>query len=235
MKIAYRYLVLFIVLPLFSCGGSGDDPTPEPEPEVLVPSAATLIYPDNNEECTEGTAISDTESRVTFQWSASENTDSYTLQLNNLETGEESLSNTSNTEIQLTLNRGTAYSWYVVSNADKTNETATSSTWRFYNAGAAIENYAPFPAYDPNPGMGVAVDAGSVNLQWESSDLDGDTLSYALYLDTISPPTTLLGELETNSYETTVNANVVYYWRIVSMDNAGNSSESEIFEFRTNP
>ncbi|MDF0715935.1 hypothetical protein PY092_07235 [Muricauda sp. 334s03] len=236
MKIVYKYLVLFMVLPLFSCGGGGDDPTPpEPEPEVPAPSAATLIYPDNNEECTEGVLVSETESQVTFEWTASENTDSYTLLLTNLETGAESSSTTANTDIQLMLERGTAYSWAVVSSADGTNETASSTTWRFYNAGAAVENYAPFPAYEPYPEMGKAINAGTINFEWEGADLDGDALSYILYLDTLSPPTSIIGETDTNSFEATIGADTVYYWQVVTVDSAGNSSTSEIFEFRTNP
>ncbi|WP_437396998.1 hypothetical protein [Flagellimonas lutimaris] len=234
MKIVYRYLVLIMTVSLFSCGGGGSD-DPDPIPNVPAPTAVTLVFPDNNEECTESIVISVTESKVTFQWSPSENTDSYTVNLRNLESGTQSSSTTTNTEMELTLNRGTAYSWTVVSAADGTNETATSNTWRFYNAGAAIENYAPFPAYNPYPEMGVAVDEGNINLEWEGADLDGDTLSYTLYMDTVSPPAAVLGETDTDSYETTIEANMVYYWKVVTMDSAGNSSESEIFEFRTNP
>lgn len=235
MKVVYKYPVLFLVMALFSCGGGGDDPAPEPEPTVPSPSAATLIYPENNEECTEGVIVSETESQVIFQWESSENTDSYTLLLNNLETGEESSFSTSNPEVLVALNRGTAYSWTVVSKADGTNETASSATWRFYNAGAAIENYAPFPAYQPSPEMGVAVEAGNITLEWEATDLDGDILSYTLYMDTVSPPTSVLGETDTASFDTTTNADTVYYWQVVATDDVGNSSTSEIFEFRTNP
>ncbi|SDQ55968.1 hypothetical protein [Flagellimonas zhangzhouensis] len=233
MKIASKYIVPLVLLTLFSCGGSGDDPTPEPEPEVPVPLAATLVFPDNNEECTEGVIVSDTESQVTFQWAASENTDDYTLTIQNLETGVETSSSTSNTELQVTLNRGTAYSWIVVSSADGTNETATSETWRFYNAGAAIENYAPFPAYDPYPEMGIEVVSGNISLQWEGSDLDGDSLSYSVYLDTANPPTTLLGGTASTNIDATLEADTIYYWQVISTDSAGNSSTSEIFEFRT--
>ncbi|WP_375325090.1 hypothetical protein [Flagellimonas sp. GZD32] len=233
MRIAYTYIVPLVLLTLFSCGGGGDDPTPEPEPEVPAPSVATLVFPDNNEECTEGVIVSETESQVTFQWAASENTDNYTLTIQNLETGVETSSTTSNTELQVTLNRGTAYAWTVVSSADGTNETATSETWRFYNAGAAIENYAPFPAYNPYPEMGIEVASGNISLQWEGSDLDGDTLMYTVYLDTANPPTTLLGESASASIDATLEVDKVYYWQVNSVDSAGNSSTSEIFEFRT--
>lgn len=234
MKTLRIYGYLLFVSAFLSCGGSGGD-DPQPQPEVPAPLATTLVYPANNEECTEGTLLSDEESDVTFEWGASENTDSYTLKLKDLETGSVSSLNTSNTELQVTLKRGNAYSWSIVSKANGTVVTAESETWRFYNAGPAEENYAPFPAFDPNPAMGVAINAGEITLQWEGLDLDGDTLSYSVYLDTTSPPTTLLGATNENSYTTTVNTNTIYYWRIVSADTAGNSSQSEIFEFRTNP
>lgn len=233
MKKSRTYWVLLAVLPFLSCGGGNDDPGQEPK--IPTPSAAVLIFPFNNEECTEGNVLSETQSQVTFQWNAAENTDSYTLKLKNLESGTENSTTTTNTQLQLTLDRGTPYAWSVVSKANGTDENATSDTWRFYNAGAATENHAPFPAYDPSPKMGIAVDPGNITLQWKSTDLDGDALTYAIYLDTANPPIALLDESETNSSETMVVPNTVYYWRVVSSDSAGNSSESEIFEFRTNP
>lgn len=235
MRFQHRFLGLSMVLLVVSCSGGGDDPTPNPQPEVPAPVATTLVFPNNNEECNEGTIISETESQVLFQWAASENTDSYTLKLKDLELGSETTLNTTNTQLPVDLIRGNAYSWSVVSKGNGTNQTAESDTWRFYNAGPGVQNYAPFPAYDPNPAMGKAIAAGEISLGWESGDLDGDILSFTVYLDTTSPPSVLLGETNTNSYTTNVNANTIYYWRVVSADTAGNTSQSEIFEFRTNP
>jgi len=81
---------------MLSCGGGSDDTTSEPEP-VMPPLATTLIFPENNTECNEGEIISDTESRVTFRWNASEFTDSYIVHLTNLNT------NVSRSEIMLVL------------------------------------------------------------------------------------------------------------------------------------
>lgn len=235
MRFLNSFLGLSMTLLLVSCSGGGDDPTPTPQPEVPAPLATTLVFPANNEECNEGAIISDTESQVVFQWAASENTDSYTLKLKDLELGSEITLNTTNTQLPVDILRGNAYAWSVVSKANGTNQTAESDTWRFYNAGPGVQNYAPFPAYDPTPAMGVAIAAGEITLGWKSSDLDGDPLSFTVYLDTTSPPLTLLGQTNTNSYTTTINANTIYYWRVVASDSAGNSSQSEIFEFRTNP
>ena len=43
------------------------------------PTASTLSFPEDDKVCQEGTSVSDTESSVNFQWSASENTTSYDL------------------------------------------------------------------------------------------------------------------------------------------------------------
>ncbi len=235
MKIVYKYFLFTMVLSLFSCGGSGDDPAPDPDPDVPAPKAATLVFPNNNEECTEGVLVSDTESLVTFEWTAAQNTDTYMLILTNLESGEERSSITTNSELEVTLERGTAYSWYIISRANGTNETALSTTWRFYNAGVSVVNHAPFPPYEPFPQMGLAVNAGNITLKWNSADLDGDALTFTLYLDTISPPTTILGETDSNSFNATLDSNTIYYWQVVAADGAGNNTRSEIFEFRTKP
>ena len=49
------------------------------------PGMVTLIFPENNTECKEGTIISDTQSEVAFRWNPSKNADSYILEINNLD------------------------------------------------------------------------------------------------------------------------------------------------------
>ena len=91
MKMIYVKLML-IGMFLISCGGGGSgssDNGPDPVP-VPAPLAATLIFPDNNTECNEGEVVNDTQSRVTFQWNASQNTDSYEVNLKNLNTNNSS-------------------------------------------------------------------------------------------------------------------------------------------------
>src|SRR5690606_17119251 len=233
MKTLYRYLVVWAAVPILSCGGSGGDDSPDPV--IPAPMAANLLLPANNELCTEGILVSDTHSQVSFQWEPSQYTDSYTLYLKNLQTGTESSNSTTSTGIELTLERGMPYSWYVVSKAEGTAETASSGTWRLYNAGPPNTNYAPFPPYDPHPKMGATVVAGALELKWESLDLDGDALSHTLFLDTVDPPNTPLGETQEQTFTVNVNADTVYYWQVVCSDSAGNATESRIFEFRTNP
>ena len=100
----YLFLILIFSL-LLSCGGSDDGPgDPEPTP---APSAATLVFPEDNSECTEGTLLSDTESEVIFQWNVAQNADSYTVNLRNLNTDDERQINANTNESAIRFNRGT--------------------------------------------------------------------------------------------------------------------------------
>src|SRR5690606_29468611 len=167
LKTLYRYLAVLAVVPILSCGGSGGDDSPAPvdsSPDPVSPSPmwASLHLPANNELCTQGILVSDTHSLINFQWEPSQHTASYTLYLKNLQTGTESSNSTTATEIELTLERGMPYSWYVVSKAEGSTETASSGTWRLYNAGPPNTNYAPFPPHDPQPKMGATVAPGQL-------------------------------------------------------------------------
>ncbi len=228
-----KYLSLILIFPLLlACGGSDDGPSdPEPTP---APSATTLVFPENNSECTEGTLLSDSESEVIFRWNIAQNTDSYTVNLRNLNTDDGRQINANTNELAIRLNRGTPYSWSVVSKANGTSETAESATWRFYNAGPGIENYSPFPADDPSPKSGATVNSGSLTLGWAGSDLDNDIVSYEVYLDVTNPPGTLVGTVSQTSFETTITADTVYYWRVITIDSENNRSNSQIFQFRSN-
>ncbi len=219
---------------LLSCGGGDDSGGPNPQPEpVPSPLAATLVFPDDNKECTEGVVLNDTQSRVTFEWNTSQNTDSYEVNLKNLNTNNTSKTSANTNSVDITLERGTPYEWFVVSKANGTNETATSSTWKFYNQGPGVENYAPFPAEAVNPSRGETVsNSGTITLEWSGSDVDNDITEFDIFFGTESDPTTLLETTANTSLEVTIASGQVYYWRVVSRDGQGNTSQSEIFEFK---
>lgn len=236
MKLKYLN-VLILGLILVSCGGGSDngggpDPDPDPDP-VAAPSAATLVFPDNNTECNEGVVVSDTQSRVTFQWNASQNTDSYEINIKNLNTNNTSKSNSATNSADITIERGVPYEWFVVSKATGTTETASSPTWKFYNQGPGIENYAPFPAEAISPGRGATIElADPLSLEWTGSDVDNDLTEFDVYFGTEADPSTLVETTAESTSEVTISSGQTYYWRIISRDSQGNTSQSEIFEFR---
>ncbi len=228
------YIGVLLISSIFvlNCGGSGGDDGGGGD-KILPPEASSLVSPANNEECNQGNVVSATESNVRFEWSKAANANSYTVVLKNLDTNstEEFNSTTNITSIKLL--RGVPYSWQVVSKSNKTTTTASSETWRFYNAGEGVSNYAPFPANLVSPAMGSTTTA-TVSLEWTGSDIDNDIEDYKVYLSTSTPPTDLQATTtDTSVSNITLTADSVYYWRVVTTDSQGNNSQSPIFEFRT--
>ena len=228
--------VLLLIIAVYSCGGGSDDPATGgggPDP-ILPPDATTLISPLKNEACNQGNVISNTESRVDFEWNKSNNTNNYTIVLKNLATNVESETTTNALKVSLTLLRGVAYSWKIISKSTKTTTTATSETWNLFNAGAGVQNYAPFPAGLVSPVMGATTASNTVSLSWAGSDIDNDVDTYDVYLGTVTPPTQLQATVtSTNISDIALTANTIYYWKVVTKDKSGNNSQSPVFEFRT--
>ncbi len=217
-------ILLILLLTLACSKDDGGNPSPV---------AALLIFPDNNQECNQGVDISTTQSTVTFRWAASNNTDSYDVVLKNLNTQNTTSHSSLTNELAITIQKGTPYSWYVISENLNAVETAQSETWKFYNAGDPIDSYAPFPADLVSPAMGsILTGITSQSLSWSGSDIDNDIVSYDVYFGTANPPTMLEVNTASTSVNVTVAAVNTYYWRVVTKDSQGNNSQSEIFEFR---
>jgi hypothetical protein len=159
-KLKYITPVILLMLTI-SCGGSSennDDDGPEPIAPTPPPEAAILVFPENNTECNISEVLSNTQSTVPFLWNPSQNTDTYQISIRNLNTNTIVISQVvTNPEADITLERGTPYEWSIESRANGTNETASSSSFRFFNEGPGIQNYAPFPAKAINPARGVSI------------------------------------------------------------------------------
>ncbi|MBO0323837.1 hypothetical protein J0X14_16115 [Muricauda sp. CAU 1633] len=213
---------------LVSCGGN-DDPPP-------TPTGASLIFPEENSECTTGVSINESLSQVTFQWMASSNTDRYSLSVVNLDTNVPQTISTAATSASLSIAKGTPFSWSVTSISSNSDQTATSETWLFYNAGFET-TYAPFPAQLVNPVSGSTVQkdlANEVLLEWQGADVDNDITSFEVFFSDENPPTTSMGTVdsETMEFSVTVNSDTVYYWSIITTDLEGNRSDSGVFDFK---
>ena len=229
-----RYLLVLILLCTisWSCKKSS---SPEP---VKNPAKSVLSFPAQNEACTTGTIISNTQSSIEFKWNKSENTDSYELVLKNLESG--TITNHpagANNQLTITLTRNTPYSWYIISKLAASTSPAQSETWKFYNAGPATSSYAPFPADALTPVMGANVTAtgGKVTLSWTGSDADNDIASYDVYLGTTNTPAVLSANVKASPLaDVAVNANTTYYWKVITKDAKGNTSDSGVYQFKVN-
>lgn len=226
-NITLLLLSSFIILVSCSKGsndGDGDGKTP---------TKVSLVFPENNKKCTEGNVINPLESTVTFQWNASQNTDSYEVNLKNLDTKTTATIVSQTNSATIRLQRGTAYEWFVISKSNLSTSSATSDTWRFYNQGQGVQNYAPFPAEAVAPTRGKLLNtAGTISLEWKGADVDNDIENFEVFFGTTAVPTTSLGKTQQSKISATVTATKTYYWSVKTTDKAGNSSNSEVFDFK---
>ena len=222
--------LLSIILVGFLLFGCKKKKSPKP------PASAVLIFPDKNSECNTGTEVNATTTEVEFRWQVAENADTYRLSVSNLNTNTAQTITTTSTSAKLPLQKGAPYSWVVNTKNEEVLETTPSETWLFYNAGFET-TYAPFPAeiIEPTIGSTVVKDINNdITLRWEGADVDNDIFGYEVYFSTENPPETLIfepGRTGTNT-KVAVETNTVYYWRVVTKDAEGNTSDSGVYDFR---
>jgi len=226
LKIGVATLLVFL---LSTCGKKASEPP--------APLATVLDVPLKDEVCLTGKIISDSESTIEFKWAAAANAESYELSIKNLLTSAITTHNTSSTNLTLTLTRNTPYSWFVTSKSSKSATTAVSPIWKFYNSGLGATSYPPYPAEIISPTLGQKVTAvnGKLTLQWRGLDADNDILNYDVYFGTSNTPGTLQSKLsEPSLANVAVNSATTYYWKVITRDAKGNTSDSGTFQFMIN-
>lgn len=132
--------------------------------------------------------------------------------------------------ISTALNRGTTYHWKV-SATDGFDITSSSDTF------TTVVNAVPSA-----PGLTAPADAATgvstaPTLTWSAStDADGDTLHYAVFLDTTTgtTPVASCANLTTLTCPVTgLNRNTTYHWKVTASDGFGGSTSSTAFTFTT--
>jgi hypothetical protein len=229
-----KIVLLFggLILLLISC--AQEDPIP------IEPGVASLISPANNETCLDGTSLNDTQSNVSFSWSAASDALSYEVVISNLLTQSSQTYTAPSNQITIALTKAEPYSWIVKSIGEDGSTPSESEQWKFYLAGEGTINYAPFPSelISPRSGANITPDINNlVRLNWNGSDVDGDLTRYEVYLDQTNATTlisTLDFEANDTSLEVEVENNTTYYWKIIALDANGNQSNSGVYAFRTN-
>ena len=204
------------------------------------PEVANLISPVDKETCLDGVSINDTQSNVNFVWGTATGALSYELEIANLLTQSTQLYSSDTNELSIALSKAEPYSWSVRSIGETGTTPSVSDPWKFYLAGDAVVNYAPFPAdlITPRSGANTTPDINNlVILRWTADDVDDDLNRFEVYLDAIDG-TTLNQEIaylaQETQLEVEVENNTVYYWKIVAIDLNGNQSSSGVYTFRTN-
>ena len=221
-----------IILVLFSVLLMGCKKKSAPKP----PEAATLVFPIKDSECTTGLDLNEETSEIEFKWMASDHTESYELRVTNLNTNITQTLNTKTISGKLPIAKGEPFSWLVRSRNTKVSETASSSTWHFYNAGY-LSTHPPFPAQLVSPQNGTSLFKDINNeiiLEWSAADVDNDIIGFDIYFSTENPPLDLIASpTSTKRNEVvSVSSNTIYYWRVITRDGEGNTSQSGVFSFR---
>jgi len=119
------------------------------------------------------------------------------------------------------LSWNTSYTWQV--RAFDTHEWAEGPVWHFTTP--PYPNYPPHIElqYPPDENF-IRSDTSSLKLKWYGHDLEGDPITYTVYLDLTNASTAIA---TTNASEYTVQGLVndtVYYWKVAASD--GMSAES---------
>jgi hypothetical protein len=96
-------------------------------------------------------------------------------------------------------------------------------------------NQPPYEPGDPDPengAIGISIDA---DLSWTGGDPDPeDTVTYDIYLGTITPPPLLVYNHSETYYDPgTMEYETKYYWQIVAWDDRGASTPGPIWNFTT--
>lgn len=219
-------LLLFGIL-VVSC--SKTDP---PKP----PGVTSLVFPEQNSICTTGVSLTPTESRVSFRWLSATDTESYELSVTNLNSNTTQRISTSELTADVVLEKGAPHSWEVTSRNNQVSETTPSANWVFYNAGSQI-SHPPFPSQIILPKSGATVFRSSDNtilLEWQGFDVDGDIAEFEVYADEQESADVLITTTNpsVNSFKFDVEANTIYYWKVVCKDEEGNVSTSNIYSFK---
>lgn len=232
-----KSVFVFVLIMLIGCSKGSNS---QEEILPLNPSAPTLIYPNNNEPCLDAISLNDSQSQIAFNWNQSDNTDNYTLIITNLSTNDTQEIPVSFPPYTAILSKAEPFAWKVRSNGEAGSTPAESDRWKFYLSGDAQTSYAPFPAELLTPQASSTVSAnndGEITLSWIATDVDSDIATYTLFMDTEDASTEVTQLPYTSGnilYNIAVETNQTYRWRVVTLDQTGNTSDSGTYGFRVN-
>ncbi len=232
-KINITYILSLSILVIIGCSSGGDDGTPPPKEENKAPEAvSSLFFPTNNLLCSTNT--------LEFSWGATTDPNgdnvSYILEISKDEqftSNTQTLSSSATTRI-VSLEKGVIYYWRVKSIDSKGLESDYSSVFQFYTEGNPEVNHIPFPAQAISPTDRGTVSSASTTLQWNTTDVDNDPITYDVYFGTATDPTTKVGNNQNEkTLNVDLNATTTYYWKVVAKDDKGGQAIGRVWSFST--
>jgi hypothetical protein len=139
------------------------------------------------------------------------------------------------TQVALTLEKNKAYYWKVRAVDGERTTSDFSETFQFYTEGVGVTNHLPFAPLLIAPLMDADVDAASAMLEWNAKDVDGDALTFDVYFGTENPPTTMVGEQQSEtSVEVDLTSGTTYFWKVAVTDAHGEKTIGAVWSFKSN-
>lgn len=221
-----KHARLFSLCLVIVCSCSKKEPKEDvkrtQDPVLVLPGEFMLVLPVNAETCSNFVEVSGEAdmAEIHLSWTTAENTNSYTIQVFDSET---QVSNTTitQTELELKLEKGKSYSWYIT--ATNNDGETTSDTFSFTTPGVAVANFVPYAAeisttYDSSVSL--------VSVNWSGSDEDGDHLTYIIEVVDPEGSNVIVYELNVGSAYFFAHLLGKYTIRVTSTDIHGSYSIS---------
>ena len=134
----------------------------------------------------------------------------------------------SGTSVALTgLTAGIPYYWRVTM-YDNKNAPTIGPIWSFATKAPNQPPTTPINPIPSNAATGISI---APTLSWSSSDPEGGTLGYELYLGTSTSNMPLYSTTSTSL--SGLATNTTYYWRVIVYDNQGTPTSGPIWSFKT--
>ena len=219
-----------MILSFMSCSKDGTS-----EPAIDNPVAFELVSPANGETCLDGVDQSDDQASVAFIWKSSLYSTSYSIEIENLTTGQKVNSNTSANSINQNLTKSQPYAWSVTASGAPGSTPTKSQKWSFYLSGEDQVSYGPFPPelVSPRPSATVTVNSeGQISLSWTGPDEDNNITGFEIYIDT-TDASTLLNTVDAQTSQRPVNVETdqTYFWKVIALGTNGFKSSSGVYAF----
>ena len=189
--------------------------------DTLVPSAPTMVSPENNENTNDNTpnldwdTVTDNSTPVLYHCYISDNSE---FPHDNYDSG---WILDDNYQLPSELTEGWWY-WHVMAKDNAGNESDNSDWWRFQ-----VDVTAPSAPTLVSPDDGTRTADSTPTLSWNTVSDNSLPVTYDIQVDDNSgfpPPTENVSGLTSNSHTTSSLADGTWYWHARAKDNAGNVS-----------
>ena len=199
------------------------------------PEAFELVSPENGETCLDGIDQSDDQASVLFRWRSSLYATSYSIEIENLTTGQKVNSNTKAISISQNLTKSEPYSWSVTASGAPGSTPSKSQRWSFYLSGEDQVSYGPFPPelVSPRPSATISLDnEGKILLSWTGPEEEDNITGFEIYLDTVDA-SILIETVDAKTFQLLVEVDVdqTYFWKVIAQGSNGFKSSSGVYAF----